>query len=375
MSQNKFPHIRVKGSPYERGEQYGQKASDFIQRNIAAYAAYIDFIAGWNWDQAVGRARAYEAVIGDYRPQFLEEMRGIAAGAKGAGVDADYADILAINLRTEIRNTAIARLTPQECTAFVVLPGRTVQDHTLIGQNWDWMTAVAETVVVLEVEPEEGPNFVTVVEAGLLAKAGMNAAGIGLTTNAMHCDLESDSAVGVPYHAILRAILEAETFTEAISAVTSHQRGSSANYLVAHQDGVAFNAEAAPGDFSRAYIDFFDGEVYAHTNHYLSKEIDFKDLAPWYGPGSLVRHHRMDKFLKTHQGDFSLSDLQGILRDHFNAPEGICTHPDLNEPEIDQFMTVTSIIMDLTERKMHLAAGNPCKSPYQEIDYIHFLGS
>jgi len=374
MSQHKFPHIRVKGSPYKRGEQYGQKAGALIQRNIAAYAAYFDFIAGWNWDQAVQQAKNYETAIGDYRPHFLDEMRGIAAGAKAAGAEVCYADILSINLRTEIRNAAIARLTPQECTAFVVLPGRTDQGHTLIGQNWDWVTAVAESVVVLEVEPQEGPNFVTVVEAGLLAKAGMNAAGIGLTTNAMHCDLEEDAVVGVPYHAILRAILEAETFSETISAVTSHPRGSSANYLVAHRDGVAFNVETAPGDFSRAYIDFFEGEFYAHTNHYLSKEIDFKDLAPWYGPGSLVRHHRMDKFLKTHQGDFSLSDLQGILQDHFNYPEGICTHPNPNDPETDQFMTVTSIIMDLNTSTLHLAAGNPCQSPYQEINYSQFLG-
>jgi isopenicillin-N N-acyltransferase-like protein len=374
MSQHKFPHIRVKGSPYERGEQYGRMAAPLIQRNIAAYAAYFDFITGWTWDQAVGQAKQYEAVIGDYRPHFLDELRGIAAGTRAAGFEIRYEDILAVNLRTEIRNTAIARMTPQECTAFVVLPTRTVQGHTLIGQNWDWVTAVSETVVVLEVEPQDGPNFLTVVEAGLLAKAGMNSAGIGLTTNAMHCDLEVDAAIGVPYHAILRAILEAETFSEAISAVTSHPRGSSANYLVAHRDGVAFNVETAPGDFSRAYIDFFDSEVYAHTNHYLSKEIDFKDLSPWYGPGSLVRHHRMDKFLKTHQGDFSLSDLQDALKDHFNYPEGICTHPNPKNPEIDQFMTVTSIIMDLTERKLHLAAGNPCQAPYREIDYSHFLG-
>ena len=35
---------------------------------------------------------------------------------------------------------------------------------------------------------DDGPDFVTVVEAGLLAKTGMNSSGIGLATNALVTD-------------------------------------------------------------------------------------------------------------------------------------------------------------------------------------------
>lgn len=367
MSQYTFPHIRVKGSPRERGRQYGQKAAAYIRRNITIYQTYFDYIAGWGWEQATDCALAYEGIIHSYRPHFLDEIRGIA---EGAGVP--YCDILALNVRTEIRNAAITRLSSNECTAFVALPPHSTQDHTLIGQNWDWLTAVAKTVVLLEVEDSDRPNFVTVVEAGLLAKAGMNSAGVGLATNALHCDLEKGDP-GVPYHAVLRGILEAEKLSDAIVAITSHPRASSANYLVAHQDGVAFNAEAAPGDFSRVYITFPAEDTYAHTNHYLSREIDFKDLAPWYGPGSLVRFHRMDKFLKTHSGTISISTLRGMLADHFNYPSSICSHPDLKSPEQDRFMTVASLIMDLNSKILWLADGNPCETPYREITFTDLL--
>jgi len=373
MSKHIFPHIRVSGSPSERGKQYGLNAAALIQKNITVYSAYFDYIAGWDWTQAREYALTFEAVIQNYRPIFIDEMFGIAAGAQTAGHSITYEDILALNVRTEILNAAIARLSAGECTAFAVLPLRMENGHMLIGQNWDWVTAVAETVIVLEVEADDVPNCVTVVEAGLLAKAGMNAAGIGLTTNALHCDLDKNAEPGVPYHAILRAILESQNFSQAVGAITSHKRGSSANYLVAHKDGVAFNAETAPGDFSRAYITFPEGDVYAHTNHYLSERIDFKDLAPWYGPGSLVRHHRISNFLKTHQGLFSLQDLQAGLRDHFNYPEGICAHPNPEDPEVDQFMTVASLFMDLGERTLHLTAGNPCQAPYLEINYSQLL--
>ncbi len=355
MPQQSLPRIRVKGSPYDRGRQYGQQAAARIQHSMAIYQGMFAHLAGWNWEQATAHALNYESAIEAYRPHFLDEIRGIAVGA-----DVKYEDILALTDR------ALA------ASAFVVLPPFIENAHTWIGQNWDWIPHVAETVIVLEVEADERPNFVTVVEAGLLAKTGMNAAGIGLVTNALNCDLEKGKP-GVPYHAILRAILEAENFSEAMGAITSHSRASSANYLVAHRDGESFNAETAPGDFSRAYFGFPENGIYAHTNHYLSKEIDFKDLGPWRGPGTLVRHQRMVKLLKTQQGLFTISDFQGALADHFNYPDSICCHPDARLPEYDQCMTVASMIMNLNSKTMWLAEGNPCEAEYRANTYHELL--
>ena len=53
--------------------------------------------------------------------------------------------------------------------------------------------------MVLEAEQDEGPRFVTVVEAGLLAKFGLNSAGVGILTNALVCDGDTGEP-GVPYH-------------------------------------------------------------------------------------------------------------------------------------------------------------------------------
>ncbi len=369
MVKKTFPRIRVQGPPFERGRQYGEKASSRIQRNIEIYSEMFAHYAGWNWNQAKSHALIFESAIAEYRPHFIEEMRGIA---EGAGVT--YEDILTLNVRTEIRNYAIARSAPGECSSFVILPPAAKGNHTLIGQNWDWVVPVSETVVVLEVEAEDNPNFFTVVEAGLLAKTGMNAAGIGMTTNALHSDLESDAVSGIPYHVILRAILESEAFSDAIAAINGQVRASSANYTVAHRAGEAFNAETAPGDFTRAYIQFPDENVYAHTNHYLCRDIDFKDVGVWHGPGSLVRYRRLSRFLQTHGKPFSVADLQGALSDHFNFPNSVCNHPDPRDPVEEHFQTVTSVIMDLDRATLWLTAGNPCQVHFEEISYRDFLG-
>ena len=49
------------------------------------------------WDEACAQADRFIAPIEAYEARYLEEMRGIAAGA-GVGLS----DILALNLRTEI---------------------------------------------------------------------------------------------------------------------------------------------------------------------------------------------------------------------------------------------------------------------------------
>ena len=211
MSQ--FPHITVAGGPAERGQQYGEQAKERVLRSVAAYAEVFEHYAGWDWATVRREAARFEAPIAEFRPGYLAEMRGIA---EGAGLD--LLDVLAINVRTEIMFAAEARRAtggagspgprPAECSAFAVAapPGR--PGPTLTGQNWDWLTArQSDTVVVLEARQDDGPDFVTVVEAGLLAKTGMNSAGLGLVTNAL---VSGDDAgpPGLPYHLMLRAILD-----------------------------------------------------------------------------------------------------------------------------------------------------------------------
>ena len=35
---------------------------------------------------------------------------------------------------------------------------------------------------------------------------------------------------------------------------------------------------------------------------------------------------------------------------------------------MDQYATIASLVMDLTERRMWLASGNPCTAPYLELE-------
>src|SRR5580658_2449676 len=206
-----IPRVRVAGTPYERGRQYGAQARTRIHLSVQAYQRVFAHYAGWDWPAVRRAAAGFETPVATFRPAYLDEMRGLA---DGAGLD--LADVLAINVRTEVMYAAKARQAPlatrvpqppAECSAFAVVPATGGPAATLLGQNWDWLLHSAQTLIVLEARPDDGPDFVTVVEAGLLAKVGLNAAGLGLVTNALVTDADLGSP-GIPYHVLLRAILD-----------------------------------------------------------------------------------------------------------------------------------------------------------------------
>src|SRR5579862_1359644 len=323
MTMTAIPRIRVAGSAYERGRQYGAQARDRVHRSVQAYRHVFAYYTGWDWDTVRRTAAGFEAPIAGFRPAYLEEMRGIA---DGAGLDP--ADVLAINVRTEVMYAAKARLaplaarTPQppaECSAFAVVPAPGQPGATLIGQNWDWLLHARQTLVVLEATQDDGPDFVTVVEAGLLAKAGLNAAGLGLVTNALVTEADV-GAPGLPYHVLLRAILDCATVTEALQVLQAGIRSSSANYLIGHASGAALDVEAAPGDFTRLYPQLSDQGLLLHTNHFLSPRLHPVDVSLWAMPDSAVRLQRL-RAGATASG--TLGDFRTLLADHADYPFSI----------------------------------------------------
>jgi isopenicillin-N N-acyltransferase like protein len=367
-----YPHVSVEGGPRERGRQYGEAARERVHRSVEAYREVFEAYAGWDWARVEKEAARFEAPIRAFSPTCLEEIEGIAEGAGVATTD-----ILAINVRTEVMFSARARDAsihlPPECTSFAALPSATAEGHTLIGQNWDWLLHSFDTVVVLEAVRDDGPNFVTVVEAGLLAKTGMNAAGIGLATNALVSG-DDRGEPGVPYHVLLRALLDAEDLPSALAILQRGWRSSSANYLLAHRDGTACDVEASPGDFTSLHVLFPDRRgLLFHTNHFVSPRFTGRDVSLWVMPDSPFRLDRAGRLADEIEGPVTPQHLQSILSDHGNHPLGICCHPDDRHAPLDQGASVASVIMDLDSRTMWVSDGNPCTAPYRQLDYGELL--
>lgn len=382
MSGVTYPHVRVAGGPRERGRQYGEQAGERVRRSVEAYAAVYEDLAGLTWREVLATASTYAGAIERFEPRYLEEMRGLAEGS-GQTLEA----ILAINVRTEIMFAAKAREAaagrhgaeggspagrPGECTSVAALPSVTDSGHTLLAQNWDWLPHTRDTVVVLEAEQEEGPAYVTIVEAGLLAKTGFNAHGVAVATNALVCDADAGE-VGVPYHVCLRALLDAEHLPAALAALQRAPRSSSANYMLAQVGGMAVDVEGMPGDYSRLRLIDPAGGLLIHTNHFTTAGVH--DVGLWWMPDSPFRSQRARALLAQREGPVTVPLLQTVFADHTNHPSGICAHADTRDKPTEQGETIVSLIMDLDRQVMWLADGTPCSAPYRRLEYAGFLGA
>jgi isopenicillin-N N-acyltransferase like protein len=363
-----YERIVVEGGPRERGVQYGQQTRRRVELSIDGYRAIFQANADWSWDQVCEHAELYRQPIADYNPRYLDEIAGIA---EGAGVD--EIEILAINVRTEVMFAADARdaaqqgRRPSECTSFALMPERAADGRMLIGQTWDWLSHSVETVVILEAHQDDGPDYVTVVEAGLLAKTGMNSAGIGLAANALVSSADVGEP-GVPYHVLLRAIFDSETMSDALVALERSRRSSSGNFLIGDQDGLAINIEAAPGDYSQLFLGYPQDGLITHTNHFTCAGFTGQDVAVHAMPDSPFRLQRFGQLVKMNEGPFDRAFFESVLADHATFPLGICAHPDPRVEPLQQYETVAALIMDIAARRMWLASGRPCVAPFELLD-------
>jgi isopenicillin-N N-acyltransferase-like protein len=357
--------VLAAGGPRERGRAYGAQAADRVRRSVEIYERVFALYAQLPWADVRGRAAAFVEAIDVYDVQLLPEIEGIA---EGAGVEAE--DVLAVNLRTEVMfglDARAAHAAMKECTALGLRPGLT-GGRVVIAQNWDWKPLVRDTCVLLVCAPHDRPGFVTFVEAGMWAKCGANEAGIGLATNALQSSRDHGEP-GVPYHAILRRVLTSPTFDEAVEAVTEGPRASSANYLIGHRDGPTIDIETTPGGPDASFGT--GGSGLAHTNHFLwPSPRPFKDVGRIDGEDSLVRQARAERALA---GTVTLDDVRTVLASHDDPRGTVCAHGDPSLDPAEDYVTVATMIADLTAGTLAISDGNPCEGPFETISIADLL--
>ncbi|MES0884912.1 C45 family peptidase [Roseibium sp. SCP14] len=357
------PLIEVSGPAPARGEQYGRAADTRIRAGLGIYEKLL-LKRGLDWPRVLEVAQKLGNKLKRTYPLHIAEIEGIARGAQ-----VHPGEILLLNSRSEVLNlielgrSAIDEL-DDGCTSALALPEKTKTGRLLHGQNWDWRPECAETTVVLAVRRETGPDILTYVEAGGLARAGLNSAGIAVTGNNLSCDDDGKHGVGTPISVIRRLILEAPTFADALKAVCASPRTISNNMTIscATDGGQAINLETTPKDVFWSHP---EAGVITHANHFTSAigRAKVTDLGYRSHADTLFRDHRLRKRL-TEVGDpLELDHFKSAFRDDFSAPNGVLRTPQhMNGDRISA--TVATLLMDAEVK--HLAV---CQSPYHSTHY------
>ena len=368
-----FPIIATAGAPRERGRQYGTQARDRIQHSIASYARLFAF-CGLTWGEAQVKAARYRDVIAATSPALLEEMIGIA---KGAGVS--ELEILALNARTEIlpptypaepspawstareRNRAAGVADWGECTALAVLPAASRDGKTWLAQNWDWIGAQRAALVLLRVTDEHGRQLLTLTEAGMLAKIGLNDRGLGVCLNILR-SVDDGQAPGVPVHVLLRHLLGCDDVAAASATARSLQHGASSNILVADRGGHAGSIELSPRGVA---VLAPQGGTLAHTNHFLDAGQAVHAAA--LNPLASTEQRLACALAHAARAPLGQDDIAALLRDTSGGALAVCRFPDPALPPEVRIETVAGVVMDLAELAMWVAPDVPARVAFEAI--------
>jgi isopenicillin-N N-acyltransferase-like protein len=367
-----FPQITLSGAPYERGRHYGTQAAPQIRRSIASYALLFAYERGFDWQAAQTEARAYLPVLETQVPDLLAEMQGIADGAGRR-----LLEIVALNARTELlggvssgQHPAFAEATGRnkargvpeltECTTMAALPGATASNTTLLAQTWDWLRSQRKACVVLRVKEPGCPDLLTLTEAGIIAKIGLNSAGLGVCLNILRSTSDG-LRPALPIHVLLRRLLQMTTYQEAQSLVQQTPAAASSCISIAAA-GQAVSLEITPD--STAALEPHNS-LLVHTNHCLLRSTSTYECAHDPASSTQPRYERATTLMQQQHGHITCETMMDVLRDQQGAPLCICRTADTALPMVEQRETVAAVVLDLHERVMHLAPDRPC-----DVDFV-----
>jgi isopenicillin-N N-acyltransferase-like protein len=351
MNHNKLKVIEIYGSHRQMGQQMGEARAEEVRHSIENAHSLVDTAYGTlqlDWSAAQIQARKYIPFAEERYPQYIEEMRGIA---EGAGVSFD--DVGVVNVMEAVTVDAL-HLT--KCTSLAVSQERTQNGHVMLAHNEDWVPEDERDVFLVEARPDDEPPFMAMTYGCLLPNIGFNACGIAQCIDSVY---PNDCRIGVPRLIYSRAVLAARTLDEAMRIMLVSQRAAGYNHLLAHESGELYNVEVSAHQF--ALLTSVDGNI-AHTNNYLDPEMRRVENEPDELISTRIRYFRAERLLRQTRLH-TLESLTQILKDHVNYPDSICNHATIGDP-LDREKTVCSLVMDLTERRMFAAWGNPCENEY-----------
>jgi isopenicillin-N N-acyltransferase-like protein len=358
--------LNLKGSFKEIGRLHGKEGKQEVTQSLETYERLFHGYSKINWAKAREQAMHHYDAVEKHDPDLIEEMVGLA---EGAGVD--FEDIFVLNARSEI---ALANYGEDSlsfadgCTAIAVTPP--LSDDTIIGQNWDWKGTQEKSLLLLNIEQKGKPVIKMVTEGGIIGKIGMNMSGVAVCLNAL---LTNKKTKQVPVHLGLRSVLNSSSLHEAISKIKSGQMASTANFLIASEQGPNM-AMAANVEVSPVGIDMMGAEngSVTHTNHICSQEIkqQIEDRNEFIFDDSMIRKNRAEQLvnMKVQQKQkITEDDFKEWFSDRFNYPNSINHYQNLLAPDHRRNETVFSIIMNLSKKKMQLCVGKPSVEGYEEV--------
>jgi isopenicillin-N N-acyltransferase-like protein len=331
---NEFPFVEAGGTSFQMGYQHGKQAEPIIRR----YLAWISRLTGKSLSELETNAVRFLPYIKKFSPAYVDEIFGLAEGAR-----ISISQAVLCQVRAEA-----SRTWDGGCTAFALTGAATAGGITLSGQNQDLESEYEEVAIVLKVRPGDGrPRAVMFTFAGQLGYAGMNQHGVSNFVNALY---NYRWRPGLSYYPIRRVLLEQRSVDDCVSLLRATRACSAANLVLADSGGRITDVECRPEGVA-VYPDS-NPAVRLHTNHYVTRE--FQRFEDGTLPDSVPRLQRVRELVAQHWGRITVDTMKQILSDHAGEAAGICRHGAVN------MHSISGYIAEPSNGVLHVRRGHGC---------------
>ncbi len=336
FSQAGWTYIHIEGEPFERGEQHGYLAADLLRRVFRSLRHLTYQETGKPWSFFVQAAETLWAKRID--PEYIQEMKGIAAGARRAGLKITWQDILAWNGRAELIDywwpTVMVkyRYLPRvgaprgHCSAFIATGQATGGRGIVMAHNsWDDFQWGQFLNLVLDIKPARGhrifmqsmPGYIHSMSDFFVTAAGL----VGTETTIGGFSLY-DPEEDPEFYRVRKAMQYADTLERFVALMKKRNNGGYANSwllgdvktgeIMRLELGLKFSSVTRKKD---GWFIGFNAPFDPRIRNLECSNTGFADIRRHQG----ARRVRLGQLMRQYQGRLDAEAAKRILADHYDV--------------------------------------------------------
>ncbi len=335
LDKNGWIFVHIEGEPYERGFQHGY----FLASELSEIMRSLKYLTYWNtgkdWDFFVGAGE--KLFIPKMNKEFLEEMKGIAEGAKVAGVDITWQEVLTWNGYFELvgywwPNEKAGKFASGDhtdkdrCSAFVATGSATRDGKVVMAHNsWDAFEQGQFFNLILDIQPAEGHRILMQSVPGYIhsmADFFVTDAGIMGTETTIGAFGEYDPDEVPEFIRVRKAMQYADDLDEFVKLMKKENNGGYANsWLLADANtgeimclelGLEYQNVERKTD---GYFIGFNAPTDPRIRNLECGNTGYTDIRMPTG----ARRVRLTQLMKKHHGTIDIEIAQEILADHYDV--------------------------------------------------------
>ena len=335
FDQNGWVYIHVEGEPYQRGFQHGRLVAQELAEILRTIKHLTYWETGKTWDFFVQASE--EIFVPHIEEEFLEEMKGIAAGACSVGLEITWQEVLTWNGYFELvdywwPNEKAGKFTGDDhgdkdhCSAFIATGSATSDGKVVMAHNsWDAFEQGQFFNVILDIVPAKGhhmfmqslPGYIDSMSDFFVTDAGLMGTE---TTIGGYSDYDPNE---VPeFVRVRKAMQYADNLDEFVQLMEKKNNGGYANsWLLADVNtneimrlelGLKYqNVERKKDGFFVG----FNAPVDPRIRNLECSNVGYSDIRMPMG----ARRVRLTQLMKEHYGKIDIEVAQRVLSDHYDV--------------------------------------------------------